>query len=326
MLAYFIDPRATMKADGSNAISRDQQVRMWQTVVGAAWTNAEIRGDRVKVAGEGAKRADEVLRKYVLEAHRACHYQPLIPLTYSPVGSSPNPTVITVDASGRMESIKRDDLILLDLKAAYHDPSHFPDPDMIDPNRDESNYVTFQPRFDQTGTSIPRFTRRIMLIATTGMLKHVAHMSNLRVAHDKLGRLKRVKTPTGLDRYTSPQWHDLVPYPTTWNLRFDGLGDEISDITDNADQGHGGNQVANIEYFQAQLLQTMAPNEILKFTPDPDPLTVAGAAEDAEGKDPVDEEDGNGGTNGTQHTDNGADTISGTKPQTAQAGIVNGVN
>lgn len=313
-----------MNRDGSNLVSRDQQVQLWKTVVDAAWTGARVEGNHVQIVGEKARRSDKLMRKYVLEAHRACHYQPLIPLIYSPIDSAPESTAITVDASGKMESIKRDDLILLDLKTAYHDPTHFPNPDMIDPDRDESDYLTFAPRFDQAGGSIPRFTRRMMLIATTGMLKHVAHMSNLRVAHDKLGRLKRVKTPTGLDRYATPQWHDLVPYPTTWNLRFDGLGTEISDVTDNADQGHGANQVANIEYFQAQLLQTMAPNEILKFTPDPDPLTVAGAGEEAEGKDPLDEENGEN-VKGSGRTGKEASGGDRQKVQIAQAGTVNGV-
>jgi len=75
------------------------------------------------------------------------------------------------------------------------------------------------------------------------MLKHVATLKNLRVAHDKEGRLKKVKTPEGLERYCSSQWNVLLPSPATWNIRYDNVGRGVYDGRDNANQGHGMNQL-----------------------------------------------------------------------------------
>ena len=77
----------------------------------------------------------------------------------------------------------------------------------------------------------------------TGMLKYLARLRDLRVAHDKLGRLKRAKAPHGGENYLSVTWDQLVPLPTTWNLRFTGEGRGVYAGPDNADQGHGSNMV-----------------------------------------------------------------------------------
>lgn len=58
-------------------------------------------------------------------------------------------------------------------------------------------------------------TKQLTLIGLTGMLKCIATTKDLRVAHDKLGRLKRVKTPYGVESYMTAQWDQLVSFPTS---------------------------------------------------------------------------------------------------------------
>lgn len=62
-----------------------------------------------------------------------------------------------------------------------------------------------------------------------------------------MGRVNMAKTPKladgeGLDayrtRFLSTKWDELVPYPTTWNLRFDGLGKGVSRTGDNSKTGN----------------------------------------------------------------------------------------
>lgn len=90
------------------------------------------------------------------------------------------------------------------------------------------------------------FSKKLGLIAVTGMIKHAASLKNLRVAHDKLGRLKKVRTPEGSEKYCNTQWNQLLPSPATWNLRFDGIGPGVFAGTDNADQGHGMDQTLEL--------------------------------------------------------------------------------
>lgn len=73
----------------------------------------------------------------------------------------------------------------------------------------------------------------------------------MRLAHDAGGRLKRVVTPDGCVRYTSPQWDRLLSSPTTWNLRFDGVGKDIHVAKAGPIESRGQN-VVNHQYSQTQ--------------------------------------------------------------------------
>jgi hypothetical protein len=100
--------------------------------------------------------------------------------------------------------------------------------------------------------------RRYAAIALTSMVKFVAQMKNVRRGHDAQGKLKRVRidsTAEGYanymapmrvrwirkhdpnkvvfsddilkpetDTYLTPTWDEMVPFPMTWKVRFDGFG------------------------------------------------------------------------------------------------------
>lgn len=105
------------------------------------------------------------------------------------------------------------------------------------------------------------------------MIKFIAQMKNPRRGHDTQGRLKRIRldsTPEGYanymapmrvswikeqvkhledkqaekiftddilkpgaDTYLSPTWDELVPFPMTWKIRFDGFGESNYKVDNN---------------------------------------------------------------------------------------------
>ena len=99
--------------------------------------------------------------------------------------------------------------------------------------------------------------KQLTVIAITGLVKHAATLKNLREAHDTKGQVQTALVPqTEVDgkvpeggkpdvrdsyrrRYLTTRWDQLVPFPTTWNLRFDGVGKGVAPGWDNSQQGHG---------------------------------------------------------------------------------------
>lgn len=95
------------------------------------------------------------------------------------------------------------------------------------------------------------------------MIKVLAQMKNLRRGHDTQGKLKHIRIPSSyetyatfmapgrmdqiqadvehadedlsdifntqvmkptMDTYMTPEWDEMVPFPTTWKVRFEGFG------------------------------------------------------------------------------------------------------
>jgi linoleate 10R-lipoxygenase len=97
-------------------------------------------------------------------------------------------------------------------KEAQKDERIFPDATKVildEKKRGLNKYLVY-------GASLDVFdVKQLTLIGLTGMLKYLAKLKDLRVAHDKLGRLKRAKTPTGVQCYLTIQWDQLVSFPTS---------------------------------------------------------------------------------------------------------------
>ena len=55
-------------------------------------------------------------------------------------------------------------------------------------------------------------TKQLALITLTGMLKYMAKLKDLRVAHDGLGR---VNAPSSIEQYMTVQWDCLTPFQTS---------------------------------------------------------------------------------------------------------------
>jgi len=124
---------------------------------------------------------------------------------------------------------------------ASQDPKIFNKPSEIDLNCDLSKYIYYGHT-----PGAPFNSAQLTIVAITGMIKYAAKLSYLRQAHDTAGRMKTAATPDGWgERYLSPQWDQLLPFPTTWNLRFDGPkeGAGVYDGPDNSTTGNGVNQL-----------------------------------------------------------------------------------
>ncbi|TAQ84346.1 hypothetical protein B7494_g7332 [Chlorociboria aeruginascens] len=197
-----------------------------------------------KLAYDDSLESASQLKRYVLEAQRLRVDLPLM-RTYAPV--NPKDTIeIVLNNSNQGPPEKRTlisgDKILLQLKPAQQDPKIFPEPATLNLNpkcRLLSNYLIYGEDCESDSFDVKQLT----LAALTGMIKYIAKLKDLRVAHDKLGRLKRAKTPLGVENYLTVTWDELVPFPTTWCLRFNGEGRGVYTGPDNADQGHGIDQV-----------------------------------------------------------------------------------
>ncbi|MCJ1476683.1 hypothetical protein MMC13_005351 [Lambiella insularis] len=109
-------------------------------------------------------------------------------------------------------TLKKGDKILVQLKEAQRDPTVFAEPATLslDPKKsDLKSYLIY----GQDGPA--KFdAKQLTLLALTGTIKYIATTRELRVAHDKLGRLKRAKTPYGVECYMTIQWDQLVQFPT----------------------------------------------------------------------------------------------------------------
>lgn len=125
-----------------------------------------------------------------------------------------------------------------------NDPAYFRHPERIDINRiaDEGvHYLIYHP------TETGKFNaKQLTIYAVAGMIKHLATLKKLREGLDEVGRIKTAKVPTqnrGAEdeyrrRFLNIKWDDLGSTPTTWSLRFDGLGAETAAGVDNSQQGH----------------------------------------------------------------------------------------
>jgi hypothetical protein len=77
------------------------------------------------------------------------------------------------------------------------------------------------------------FAKQLGLTFVNALIKHVSTMRCVRVWHTtRQARLKRVTLPGGLPgypaddvlkRYASPQWDALLPFPASWELRFNDI-------------------------------------------------------------------------------------------------------
>ena len=254
ILAYFIDPKTHENHTIGNH-GKDSRTELWR----------EIQ----KLALKNDSKADEKIVKYALEAQRLT---PSIKLARQRIAKNNIDLEIGTkkNGKGKTESVTstvcHGQTILLDIHAANRNSRVFPSPNEFSLKRNISDYLIYSEIVDDNGKpQAAPFAKQLALAYLTALLKHTASMKYARVAHDKLGRLKRVDTPSGLPgypaadalrRYMSPQWDTLLPFPVTWEIRFNGMGEGVFEGGDNADQGHGQNQV-----YQTGDLSSAPPEE-----------------------------------------------------------------
>ena len=130
-------------------------------------------------------------------------------------------------------------------KPASQNAHIFHKPQEVHLHREQHKYIYYGSAPNSKFTA-PKLT----ILAITGMIKYAAKLRFLRLAHDTAGRLKTAATPDGWgERYLSPQWDQLLPFPTTWNLRFDGPeeGTGVYDGPDNSKTGNSSSQMFSLD-------------------------------------------------------------------------------
>ena len=241
ILAFFIDPvdPATLKPRLRNDPEMAKHTKLWREVQILAMNKNKD------------PTADEQLVKYILEAQRLTQ---TLNLARQYVGPGSTKIQTTVNGVETVSMVKPNDVVLLDVSAANRNSKVFPSPDEFNVNRPRSKYLIYGDAIDHDGVRHgASFGKELSLAYLTAMIKHLATRRCVRVAHDNLGRLKRVTLPGGLpgypakantlQRYVSPQWDALLSFPASWELRYtgeyDNTGEGVYTAGDNANQGHG---------------------------------------------------------------------------------------
>ncbi|EEH21749.1 hypothetical protein PABG_03965 [Paracoccidioides brasiliensis Pb03] len=150
---------------------------------------------------ENSERADNDLRRYVLEMQR---------LTAGHITMR----VATQPGKFGAQSFQPGDQIIAYFAAACRDPEAYPEPETIKLNRPLEKYIGFGDGPHQC------FGRELALAYLVGFLKRVTALKNIRPALGGMGTLKRIKR-NGIPYYVSEDWSSFTGYASTWQLQFE---------------------------------------------------------------------------------------------------------
>ncbi|KKZ59000.1 hypothetical protein EMCG_00865 [[Emmonsia] crescens] len=153
-----------------------------------------------QLALENSERADNDLRRYVLEMQR---------LTAGHVTMR----VATQPGSFGAQSYQPGDQIIAYFAAACRDPEAYPEPAKIKLDRPLEKYIAFGDGPHQC------FGRELALAYLVGFLKRVTSLKNIRPALGGMGTLKKIKR-NGIPYYLSDDWSSFTGYASSKNIRF----------------------------------------------------------------------------------------------------------
>ena len=161
--------------------------------------------------------------------------------------ASAEPFYLTVEdeQAGRLHTPRDGQVYLLEIRKASTAGEATDAP--LDLARSPADYLVYGRRADGALDA-----KQLTLLALTGLVAHAAQLCELREAHDTKGQIKTALVPAVADesgegdvrdayrkRYLTTRWDQLVSYPETWNLRFNGLGEGVAPGRDKSWQGHG---------------------------------------------------------------------------------------
>jgi len=214
------------------------------------WTAIQrLATQKVKTPKECKDVNDELMR-YVMEAQRISADFWIV-RTFRPAAHTRSMNVKAVGADGKTHetTLRGSEQLVLKVKPASQNAHIFHKPQEVHLHREQHKYIYYGSN-PQSKFTAPKLT----ILAITGMIKYAAKLRFLRLAHDTAGRLKTAATPDGWgERYLSPQWDQLLPFPTTWNLRFDGPdeGTGVYDGPDNSKTGNSSSQMFSLDKLSA---------------------------------------------------------------------------
>ncbi|KAF2629834.1 heme peroxidase [Macroventuria anomochaeta] len=168
--------------------------------------------DIQKLAHDESEPAFQKLQRYLLEGSRLAGETAVIRQTAKDT---------TVTDSGRTLNLKAGDKIFVNLRAASHDPTIFPNPDEVDLNRPMDSYIHLGYGPHQC-LGLP-----MAKVTLTCMLKEVAKLKNLRPALGDQGKLHKVEKKMypgekyPYHAYLTENWDMYFPFPCALKVCWD---------------------------------------------------------------------------------------------------------
>ncbi|KAL2021894.1 hypothetical protein VTK56DRAFT_6489 [Thermocarpiscus australiensis] len=164
------------------------------------------------LAREPSEQNDALLLGYALEGVRLSdsasrlHFQAVAADT------------ILADDDGSELSIQPGDRIHINFATALRDPTHFPDPETVDPRRPLDRYIDFAagPHAFLGGAG-----HEVSGAALTAMFRALFRRKNVRRAPGPQGELKTVPRADGSVDYLREDWGALTPFPVTMKVMWD---------------------------------------------------------------------------------------------------------
>lgn len=157
--------------------------------------------DIQKLAHDDSDAAFQKLQRYLLEGSRLAGETGVVRQAAADT---------TITDSGDTFNIKKGGNVFVNLRAASHDPTMFPNPDEVDLNRPMDSYIHLGYGPHQC-LGLP-----MAKVTLTCMLKEVAKLKNLRPAPGDQGKLHKVEAKAGkypYHAYLTENWDTYFPFP-----------------------------------------------------------------------------------------------------------------
>ncbi|KAJ4297739.1 hypothetical protein N0V90_005634 [Kalmusia sp. IMI 367209] len=165
-----------------------------------------------ELAKQDSDEAFEQLTRYTLEASRIAGETAVL-------RSVSKDTTLTAD--GKTSTLKEGDRVFVNLHAASHDPTIFPDPDKLDVTRPLEAYIHLGAGPHQC-LGLP-----MTKIALTAMLREIALLKGLRPAKGSQGLVHKVARRVGkgdenvFHAYLTEMWDGFWPFPCALKVNWD---------------------------------------------------------------------------------------------------------
>ncbi|KAL8910281.1 MAG: hypothetical protein Q9171_004404 [Xanthocarpia ochracea] len=173
--------------------------------------NAEHWAAVKNLATKDTKEAFETIKKYVLEASRLTSFLALVRICVPAQGQAAQ----IKNDQGQTVTVKRGEVVVSNVTAAFHDPFVFQDPNQVKLDRPTEFYQMWS--MGPHGCA----GRAIAITALAAMTRVSAQLKNLRRAPGAQGQIKYVPGPLGSRRYLNDDWSRYQPFAGTWKVHFD---------------------------------------------------------------------------------------------------------
>ncbi|KAK7432233.1 hypothetical protein QQZ08_001178 [Neonectria magnoliae] len=157
---------------------------------------------------EPSEETDALLLGYAMEGIRMAG-------TFGLYRQATTADVIPED-DGRKVSVQAGDKVFVSFVSAAQDPTHFPNPEAVDPRRPLDSYIHY---------GLGAHTclgREVSQTALTELFRALFRKTGLRRAAGPQGELKKVARPGGFYVYMTEEWGSLWPFPTSMKVTWDG--------------------------------------------------------------------------------------------------------